>query len=117
MKKNKMTIEELNNPESKYIDFKIIKAESNIFYNKLIKQYQWKNDIDKYGYFERCYINGINMWCGVPWFYAVLKIEGLDAIIPLNNNISLNIKKNVEVILYKHKDLEVVRSITNIAHY
>jgi len=111
-----MTVEELNNPESKYIDFKIIKAESNMFYNESVEQYKWlKNNTDTGEISAN--IESLYHYEGNPWFYAVLKLQGEDVIIGLNRCFSLNIHKNIEVVLYKHKDLEVVRSVTNIAHY
>jgi len=111
-----MTVEELNSSESKYIDFKIIKAESNMFYNESVEQYRWlKNNTDTGEISAN--IESLYHYEGNPWFYAVLKLQGEDVIIGLNRCFSLNIHKNIEVVLYKHKGLEVVRSITNIAHY
>lgn len=111
-----MTVEELNNPESKYIDFKIIKAESNMFYNESVEQYKWGNNNVNTG---EIYVNIESPYDyqGNPWFYAVLKLQGEDVIMGLNRCFSLNIQKNIEIVLYKHKDLEVVRSTTNIATY
>ena len=111
-----MTIEELNNPESKYIDFKIIKTESNMFYTESVEQYQWINNNIDTGEIS-ANVESLYNYKGNSWFYAVLKLQSQDVIIGLNRCFSLNIQKNIEVVLYKHKDLEVVRSITNIAHY
>ena len=111
-----MTVEELNNPESKYIDFKIIKAESNMFYSESVEQYKWLNNNTDTGEIS-ANVESFYYYEGNPWFYAILKLQGEDVIIGLNRCFSLNIHKNIEVVLYKHKDLEVVRSITNIAHY
>ena len=111
-----MTLEKLNNPESNYIDFKIIKAESNIFYNESVEQYKWLNNNTDAGKIIANIESPYN-YEGNLWFYAVLKLQGGDVLIGLDKEFSLNIPKNIEVVLYKHKDLDIVRSITNISHY
>ncbi len=111
-----MTLEKLNNSETKYIDFNIIKAESNIFYNQSVEQYKWLNNNTDTGEIY-ANIESPYDYQGNPWFYAVLKLQGGDVLIGLNREFSLNIPKNIEVVLYKHKDLDIVRSITNISHY
>ena len=111
-----MRLEELNNPESKYIEFKIIKSKSNMFYAESVEQYKWLNKNTDTGEIS-ANIESAYHYKGNPWFYAVLKLKGEDLIIGLNKSFNLNIQKNIDLVLYKHKDLEVVRSIVHIGHY